>query len=436
MELPAGPLGVALGFDYRDEEAHFEPDAVTAAGESIANQTFATDGGFSVTEFFGEVNIPLLRDAPLARSLSLNLQGRWFSYSHFSDDTVWKVGLNWEMTDWLRLRATYGTAFRAPTLVDSFSGGTVSFDFIDDPCDAAILVSPEGNATRTANCASLGPLGVPLGYTQPAPQLPVLAGGDLADGVFDLEPETADTYTVGLIIQPPFMPGFRASIDYWNIEVANFIGTIDVEGEILDACYDSVLFPADPACATIVRLPNGNLTGLARTPINRDGQIETSGIDWALEWSIDLGPGVLTLDHQGTFINDYNLFPGVGNYEASNGAGAIPEYRLNFGADYDVGPWSFGANVRYIPYIEDPRFNGVNGPVGNPVNYDGIEEHTELDLRMGFDATDTTRLLFGVNNVTGEDPPYAFSTGTNTVPGLYGTAVVGRFFFARVTQRF
>jgi iron complex outermembrane receptor protein len=434
MELPAGPLGVALGFDYRDEEAHFEPDAVTAAGESIANQTFATDGGFSVTEFFGEVNIPLLRDAPLARSLSLNLQGRWFSYSHFSDDTVWKMGLNWEMTDWLRVRATYGTAFRAPTLVDSFSGGTVSFDFIDDPCDADVLAVPppggEGSATRIANCTTPGPLAVPVGYQQPAAQLPVLAGGDLADGTFDLEPETADTYTVGLIIQPPFLSGLRASVDYWSIEVQNFIGSTDVETEILDPCYDSLVFPADPACATVVRLPNGNLVGLTRTPLNRTGQIETSGIDWSVEWAFDLGPGVMTLDHQGTFINDYNLNPGVGNYAANDGSGAIPEYRLNFGVDYDVGRWSFGGRVRHIPYIEDTRaaFDGTNGPAGNPVNYDGIEEHTEFDLRLGFDATDTTALLFGINNVTGEDPPYAFSTGTNTAPGLYGTAVVGRYF--------
>lgn len=437
MELPAGPLGIALGFDYREETASFQPDAVTAAGESIANQTFATQGGYETTEFFGEANIPLLRNAPLAQSLSLNLQGRWFDYSTFGSDSVYKVGINWELTDWARIRAAFSTSFRAPTLVDTFSGGTVGFDFIDDPCDAAILAGPEGTATRVANCNSLGPLGVPGGYTQPAPQLPVLGGGDLADGTFDLTPENSESFTAGFVLAPPVLPGLRVSVDYWQIEVTNFIGATDVEGEILDVCYDSVGL-SDPVCSQITRLPNGNLTGLVRTPINRVDPLETSGIDWALNWGFDLGGGRLTLDHTGTYILDYNAFPGVGEYESNDGGGAIPEYRLNFSADYDIGRWGFGATVQYTPYIEDPRgvYDGTNGPVANPVNYDGIEDYMDLDVRVNFDATDTTRLLFGVNNVTNEEPPYAFSTGTNTVPGLYGSAVVGRYFFARISQRF
>lgn len=433
LELPAGPLSFAIGFDYREENVLFRPDAVTEAGESVANQTYTTRGGFDVSEFYGELNIPLLNDAPLAQELSLNLQGRMFDYSNFGNDTVYKVGLNWTVWDDFRIRASYGTSFRAPTLVDVFSGGTVGFQFIEDPCDADVLVD-ENSANRIANCTAA----VGVGFEQSAPQLPVLGGGDLADGTFDLGPEEATTYTIGLVYTPSFIDSMRLSIDYWSIEVANFIDTVDVETEILDVCYDSLALSAPECSQGFYRTGTGQLAGLVQTPLNRPDPLETAGFDWAADWSFEALGGEITLDHQGTYVTEYNSAPGIGNYASNSGATPVAEYRLNFGAEYETGPLGFGVRVRYIPYIEDTRaaYDGTNGPVGNPVNYDGIEEHTEIDLRFRYDATGSTRVLLGVNNVTGEDPPYAFNTGNNTVPGLYGSAIVGRYFFARLTQRF
>lgn len=432
-ELPAGPLSFAIGFDYREENVLFRPDAVTEAGESIANQTYTTIGGFDVSEVYGELNIPLLSGVPLAEDLSINLQARRFDYSNFGDDSVYKVGLNWSVTNDLRLRATYGTSFRAPTLIDVFSGGTVSFQFIDDPCDADVLVD-ENNANRIANCTAA----VGVGFQQSAPQLAVLGGGDLADGTFDLRPEEATTYTVGLIYQPSFLAGLRLSLDYWSIEVTNFIDTVDVETEILDVCYDSLNLSAPECAQGFYRTGTGQLAGLVQTPINRPSPLETAGLDWAADWMFSAFGGAVTLDHQGTYITDYNIAPGVGNYASNSGITPVAEYRLNFGAKYEIGPVGFGIRARYIPYIEDTRaaFDGTNGPADNPVNYDGIDEHLEFDLRFHYDPSNSTRILFGVNNVTGEDPPYAFNTGNNTVPGLYGSAIVGRYFFARLTQRF
>jgi iron complex outermembrane receptor protein len=436
FELPAGEVGVAVGLEYREEGLTFRPDAVTEAGESVANQTFSTFGNFDTYEAFAEVNVPLLKDAPLAKSLSLNLQGRVFDYSTFGSDTVYKAGLNWTPVEDIRLRATYGTSFRIPTLVDSFSGGTVGFQFITDPCDAGAI---NANATRLANCLAAGPLGVTAGFTQSAPQLAVLGGGDLADGTFDLGPEEGTTYTVGLVLTPSAVPGLNVSVDYYSIEVDNFISTTDVENEVLETCYDSVGL-SDPTCQLFSRdALSRQLAGLVQTPINRATPLETAGIDWSLAYDFDVAGllgqggdmGSIAISHAGNYVTDYNLFPGIGNYGGSSGASAIPEYRLNFGVDWSFNDLRLSWDTRYTPELDDIAFDGRNF-----LGYDVVEEHWQNDVRIQYDTATNTRLMFGVNNVFDEEPPYAFSTGNNTIPGLYGSAIVGRYFFGRVTQSF
>lgn len=435
FDLPAGPVGLALGAEYREESLAFRPDAVTEAGESIANQTFSTFGGFDTYELFGEVNIPLLRDQPFAQMLSLNLQGRAFDYSTFGSDDVYKIGLNWEVNDQLRVRSTFGTSFRAPTLVDTFSGGTVSFDFLTDPCDASAI---NDNPVREANCAPGAPLGVPAGYTQAAPQLLVLAGGDSADGTIDLGPERGETFTLGFVAQPEFIPGLALTADYWSIVVTDFITSLDVQSQVLDQCFDSPNL-SDPICSTFSRNAQSfALTGLTRTPLNSEEQLETAGFDWTVAYTFDLAdlfgdaPGTLSLGHQGTYVTDYNLFPGVGNYGNRNGGGAIPEYRLNFDATYVLADWSFLTRARYTPEIDDINFDGRN-----PLNYDKIDDVWVVDAVATWEANRTMTLRAGVNNVFGAEPPYAFNTGGNYMGGVHGASpIIGRYFFARATASF
>lgn len=444
FELPAGPIGMALGFDWREEEVAINPDAVTAAGESVANQTFPTAGSFNVGELFTEVNVPLLRDMFLAQDVSLNLQYRYFDYSNFGTGDVYKIGYNHQVNDWMRFRATYGTSFRQPTLVDVFSGGTVGFDFIFDPCDTAgglvTDTTPEAANART-NCASTGALGVPSSTTfrQSAPQLPVLGGGDLADGTFDLLPETATTYTVGLLFSPEVMgERLEIALDYWSIEVDNFITSPSVQGELLDPCFGSAGFSA-PECARLTtagirRDPvTGQLQGLVRTLTNDEDRLETAGIDWAVRYTIDMGPARLALDHQGTYVMDYNsLAGGAGTYTQTNG-NVFAEYRLNFGANLEYENFAVGLNARYTPSVDD---TSVRGNGNNVLSYDKIDDLVILDARVRWSPTDTSSVLVGINNLLNEEPPYVFNTGNNAAAGLHSSAVVGRYFFARVSQSF
>jgi iron complex outermembrane receptor protein len=439
FELPAGGFGVAVGLEWREEVASFKPDSVTEAGESIANQTFSTQGSFDVSEAFVEVNIPVLKDAPGASDLTLNLQGRYFDYSTFGDDSVYKLGLNYTPIESIRFRGTYGTSFRAPTLVDSFSGGTVAFDFITDPCNNW---DTSGNATLIANCGP-GGSNLPVGFTQSAPQLPVLAGGDLADGVQNLGPEEADTWTVGLVWQPGFLQGLRASIDYWDIVVTNFIDRPDIETEVVFPCYNSAALSA-PECAFFTRNPStGNLANMISGAFNRVGEVRTRGIDWGLDFGgWEIGNGTLSLQHQGTYVEKF-VQPGVtvGAGEVDQGSPfAVPRVRLNFGAEYEVGGLAFQLRTRMIGELDALNcFNGpctVNADGANFLNYDKVPAQWEHDLLFRWKATDTFNFTLGVNNVTDEEPPYVFSTGNNTMVDSYTTAVTGRFYFVRMIADF
>lgn len=140
------------------------------------------------------------------------------------------------------------------------------------------------------------------------------------------------------------------------------------------------------------------------------------------------------MTNDGTYLSDYNwTSAGPGSYNLTSGNSVTPQARTNTSVKYAIGDWQATLQHRYIPKIDDTSSRG-NGR--NPLNYDYIDEHSILDARVRWDATETTRLLFGVNNLMDEEPPYVFNTGNNTAPGLYGSAVVGRFLFARVTQSF
>jgi iron complex outermembrane recepter protein len=437
FDLPAGAFGVAVGFEWREESAMFKPDSVTEAGESIANQTFSTNGSFEVSEFYAEVNVPLLADLPAVKELTLNLQGRYFDYSTFGDDNVYKAGLNYTPTESLRIRSTVGTSFRAPTLVDSFSGGTVAFDFIADPCSGYDAPNSTASATVRANCVAAG---VPAGFTQAAAQLPVLAGGDLADGVQDLGPEEADTWTVGLVWSPEFLSGLSASVDYWDITVTNYIDRPDIETEIVIPCYNSSNL-SGPTCSQFSRNATGNLTGLVSGAINRVGKVKTSGLDWSLEYGgWEIGPGSLSLDHQGTYVFNYEepgVTVGAGDVDQGDPF-AVPRVRMNFGAEYEVGAFSFGLRTRMIGELDalNTLSGGATANGNNFLGYDKVDAHWEHDVRARWSMGNGITASVGVNNVLGEDPPYVFSTGNNTAVDLYTTAVLGRFYFVRLIADF
>src|SRR5690606_2545196 len=173
--LPAGDLTFAVGAEHRKEEGAYAPDALAQAGLTSTLAAGPTKGEYDLTEFYAELNVPVLADMAGAKELSLSLASRYSDYSTFGDTTNSKVGIKWKPVDALLVRATWSEGFRAPTINNLYGGGSQSFvtDFID-PCDSVY-----GVAKGTARCLQ----DVPADYRQlqqgfvpttgPAAQTPV-----------------------------------------------------------------------------------------------------------------------------------------------------------------------------------------------------------------------------------------------------------------------
>jgi len=228
---PGGAIGFSLGGEYRRETVFYEQDPLVSAGYTFYNAIGKLDPtSFEVKEAFGEIQIPLLKDLPLIRELTLSGSGRVSDYKG-SAGTVYAYSGNvtYAPIDVIRLRANYSRSVRAPNLSELYSPQSQNFASVSDPCSARNLAG--GTQFRAANCAAAG---IPTTYDYVYAQtLEILSGGNP-----DLNVEKSDSYTYGVVFQPKVTPGLTLSVDYYNIKVNNVITAPSAQG-IINSCYDS-----------------------------------------------------------------------------------------------------------------------------------------------------------------------------------------------------
>lgn len=415
IELPAGEAHLAVGYETRTEEGFNKPDSVTEAGESVSNQVFTTEGSFTVDELFAELDVPLLAEVPAFTALGLNLQYRTSDYSNFGREDVWRAGLNWEVMPSLRVRASVATAYRAPTVSNLFGGGTVSFDFFTDICTSSGGGERQPGNTIDQNCLLSG---VPFGSPQASGQYPVLSGSNP-----NLEPETADTFSVGLILTPGFLDGLSVVLDYWLIEVDDLISRTTSD-TVLDRCYRGPVGLTAPECSQFQgRNPATFVPFNFVNRLSNLNRVETDGFDLRINYAFDgVADSVWLADLQGTYVKENTFFPGAGGADQQ---GSIPRIRANLNLRVDWQAFDASWHVRYIHSMKDPQFDGNNG-----LNYERIPSHTQHDVRLAWN-TDRYRFLIGVNDLFDKDPPYIDGVSNNTDAFLYD--VIGRFAFLRVS---
>lgn len=214
--LPAGDIMAAMGVEHRSEEASYTPDLMVQNGEIAGTSGAPTRGDYKLDEVYLEVQVPLLTDMPFAHELSLDLAGRYSDYNNFGGTTNGKFGLKWKPIDTLLVRATYGTGFRAPTVDDLYGGTVTTRDRVTDPCDRSFGAAAR-NAEVAARCTAAG---MGAGFRQKtgdgelATTSGVQAVTDFTSGSnAALKPETAKTWTVGLVYSPDFVSGLDLSLD-------------------------------------------------------------------------------------------------------------------------------------------------------------------------------------------------------------------------------
>jgi iron complex outermembrane receptor protein len=389
---------------------------------------------------FAEFQMPLVEGKPGVELLSIEGAYRYSDYSTGISADSYKIGGDYAPTSDIRFRASFQKAVRAPNVIDLFQAqGFNLFDLDDDLCD---FTDPAGDGTGGAACIGTNPWQVTQAQADggalgsPAGQYNYLQGGNP-----DLQPEEAETLTIGFVATPTFLPGFSASVDYYNIDITDAISTVG-SSVTMQLCY--LQGDAD-ACQRIQRNANGQLwvgTGNVVDLNVNIGGVETSGFDISAAYGLDLGTyGSLNLSMNGTLLDSFDVDP-VGNaayaYDCVGKYGndcftPTPEWRHRARASWatPVDGLDLAATWRYIGSAD--LDTGVTGRVDST-----LEEQNYIDLSGQWAAKDWVSFRFGVNNVLDDDPPLSASTGTtgngNTYPQTYDA--MGRYFFVGATFDF
>ena len=465
FELPGGPVGFAVGAEYRDESSAFEFDPLTRgiaqvdapdiqAGQFIGDvsgnqqlvfdaqtRSFNTEGQFDVAEIFGEINIPIVSDRPFFETLELSGAARYSDYSTVGDTFTWSVSGIYAPIEDIRLRGTYSRAVRAPNISELFDPQQGTVFRPSDPCDASQIAVLDSAAAqlRQANCvAAFQNLGASAadystnGVYDYADPLTARFSGTTG-GNPDLTEETATTYTFGGVLTPRFVPGLVLSVDYYNIEIEDAINVVGAQ-DIVDSCYDSTNFPDNQFCGQFTR--NGTagsptflgFTFLEQTQLNF-GRIETAGIDGTIAYNFDIGAFDVGARASVNWVDRLDFF-----FDPTDPTLVDPELREEQRPEWaGVGSLSVGygpVSVRYgLQYVGSTAFAGIEIETADAqVGEAGFaDEYWIHDLAVTYEASDRFSVYAGVNNLTDEEPyPTNFAYPVNPY---------GRYFFVGLSIR-
>jgi len=431
FNLPAGPVGIALGYEHRDQHASYDPDPIIVAGLGADVPTSPARGGFNVDEVYGELRVPLLANTPFFHSLELSGAVRYSDYSSFGSNTTFTASGLWKPVPDLLFRGGYAESLRAPSIGELYAGPSRFDATIDDPCTSAAGGSFQTNATVRSNCIANG---VPANgsYAEPTGgQLGVFSQGNTA-----LKPETAETWTAGGVYSPSWARGGFASalsleVNWYSIKLRNAIDSVPAT-LTLSRCA----FNADPvSCAAITRTGSGAVASINARLLNLNA-IETSGIDWTLAFrSAQFGGGSVGLNVNAAHLIKYDIVPPSDlNAPTQKYAGtergspdqAYPKFKLNGTIDWSAPAYGISFTGRYISAVNER--DGVHR-MGN-VFYGDVQLYFSpgwMDHRL--------RLTAGVNNLFDRDPPPCFTCDSaNFDPTTYD--LPGRFGYLRLSYGF
>ena len=494
-------VSVAFGGEYRREAISLSPDQEFTTGDLAGQggQTPPVHGAYDVKEAFFEASVPLAENQPYFSDLRLTGGYRYSDYSSVGGTNTYKVGGEWAPTPDVRFRASFNSAVRAPNTVELFSAPAFKLFGVTDPCAGGKPTNPDpagciaqGVLPQVGNTATGANGRTAFGFVIPCPASQCT---NLTSGNPNLQAETSNTLSYGVVFTPTFFKGFSASIDYWNIDVENLIGSFGAS-TILNTCMSQAASGNPNAaffCSFVHRDPTTNVI-FGGTTIQNEGNLntmfgngsvnnfnvntgflKTSGLDIAADYRTrfsdwNMGDwGTIDFNFSGTYTFTFidEPSPKIGNFNCvglfgatcggavANGfdGGPIPAFRSKFRVTWGT-PWdnlSLSLQWRFISAVK-PDFTSSNPLLkacpnnivlcGDPIDH--IPAFNYLDLAALWRVRDGVTLRAGVNNVTDKDPPVVdqlnFSLSAppvgngNTFPGVYD--VLGRTFFIGLTADF
>lgn len=432
-------VGVVGGFEYRKESLELNTDQAFQTGD-LTGQGAATlpiKGSFDVKEFFSELRLPIVENS-FIDEFSITGGYRYSKYNNadnsFSTDTYKIEGVLAPVPD-LKLRASYNRAVRAPNVQDLFAPNRVALDGQTDGCAGA---TPD---YTLAQCQNMGVTAAQYGSI---PENPAQQYNGYIGGNANLNPEVADTYSFGAVIEPTFLPGFSASVDYFNIKLDQAIAGIGAD-TILDTCANT----GDAfICGLVNRDASGSLwlspNGYVVNTTQNIGGIQTKGVDVLTAYNTAIGDaGRLNFSFVGTYLDTLEIDSGVGPINECAGqfgsqcGTPSPEWRHTASLGFDftngiglTGRWRYFSAVDFNDQNGDGTFGDLN---------DHLPSQSYFDLALNASVGDHYTFRVGANNIFDKAPPVSGNVGSgfgngNTYPQVYDA--LGRYIFAGVTLDF
>lgn len=444
FHLPAGDVGAAFGADYRRYSINDQPSELSKNnelwGSSSAQVTRGTD---KVKEVFGEVEVPLLKGIPGIEALTANASARAFKYDSVKGgwDNVWKLGLSWQITPAIRLRATKGTSFRAPGLYELYLGNQTGFlsQGAIDPC---VNWGDSTNPKIRANCAAAG---IPNTYTGASSSATVHQGG----GAGFLKPETSKAFSGGIVFTPSFAP-VSVALDYYDMQINGEITSLDA-ATIMLGCYGASVYPNN-FCTMFTRnsptaaVDPNKINDVYATYVNINKE-RARGYDMIIRYDNKFSFGKLEIEANITrAIEDTSqLFStaAASGYNTSNATGYIgyPKWVGDLRTSLRRNDFTYTWGMNYIGRTKNFDVNEITTATDNYFGYVGGLRLVAAKARLYHTASvqythGNWSLLLGVRNLFDSKPPLVSSgvaTKYGNIPAfatqydIYGRTVWGRF---------
>jgi iron complex outermembrane receptor protein len=384
----AGPISAAIGGEYRRDSINQSSDPVSQVLGWRQASAQAFYGANEVREGYVEFVVPLtIPNMPLMQKLEVDTAGRVADYDSSGAAFVWKAGVNWTLTDDIRVRTTYSRDFRAPSVNDLYSTPLIS--------NGAVVRDNVQTINGTANPNYQG-----------SPTIQTLAGGNP-----NLKPETAKTFTAGVILSPSFFPGFTTSVDYYNINMGNALTTFSTQNVVDNCAAGSALF-----CSAITRNAANVITVVQSSQFNAQ-TLKVSGVDfeasyafslddvWSeLEGSVTIGALASYVEHINTTANNITQE----NAGFLTGGNSLPNWRTVTSLVYNDGPltmrllWAYTGAGRYSPTLNTPADI-------YPWHFDG---RSLFDLSTQYQLTEEIQVYGKINNLLNTSPPLIANNST------------------------
>ncbi|ALA87565.1 TonB-dependent receptor plug domain-containing protein [Stenotrophomonas geniculata] len=448
VQLPAGALGFAAGYEYRKESGQFDPDAFIASGLSTGNGAAPTKGGYDLDEFFLELSIPVLADLPGAKLLDFSAATRYSKYSNFGNTTNNKFGFRWKPIDDLMVRGNYSEGFRAPSINNLYRGDADSFETYIDPCSST---SGRRTGAVAAQCAAEG---VPIGFVQPGAG----SGAKQTPEPFtwqanpNLKPETSTSKTLGLVWSPSFVQGLNVTLDWWQIKIEDAITRPAIQ-DIMDRCYGGTAQEQAANCGLITRDPNYGSTNQRYTitnvnmPLQNLASYKVEGWDLGILYKLpETSIGQFTISLDGTYLSKWDTkstqdAPIEGRQGRYLDQDPYWRIRSNLYVDWSYGDFGVNYGIRYKSGMTEPcPFDPDEEPETFAYCSDGakgtnhIGATTYHDIQFRYNTPWKGTIMVGLNNAWDKSPPVSYYTSYNMFDPQYD--LPGRYMYMQYKQKF